>query len=106
MEARLHAATNTRPPHEWTDRLTDAGFVVDARRPFEIGLDGSQAGPALGRYARTCLTELRSHADEALDADDLAALDTLLDETQPHGILRRDDLTVRTTPTTWIARRP
>ncbi|MFF7250173.1 hypothetical protein ACFZBU_40570 [Embleya sp. NPDC008237] len=46
---------------------------MDARRPFEIGLHASQAGPALGRYARTCLTKLRSHADEALDVDDLAA---------------------------------
>jgi trans-aconitate methyltransferase len=106
LEARLHAATNTQPPHEWTDQLKDAGFIVDAHRPFEIGLDGSQAGPALGRYAQICLTKLRSHADEALDADDLAALDALLDETQPHSILRRDDLTVRTTRTTWIARRP
>ncbi|MBT1184018.1 class I SAM-dependent methyltransferase [Streptomyces sp. CJ_13] len=106
LEARLHAATNTQPPHEWTGELTDAGFTLEERRPFDIRLDRAQAGPALNDYAQICLAKLRSHATEALDADDLDALDALLDETQPHSIARRADLTVRTTRTTWIARRP
>jgi SAM-dependent methyltransferase len=106
LEARLHAATNTRPPHEWTDQLQDAGFTLEERRPFEIRLDRTTAGPALNDYARICLAELRSHAPDVLDADDLAAWDVLLDQTQPHSITRRDDLGVRTTRTTWIARRP
>lgn len=55
---------------------------------------------------RSAQVWLRSHATTALDTDDLAALDALLDETQPHSIARRDDLNVRTTRTTWIARRP
>ncbi|MFE4995524.1 class I SAM-dependent methyltransferase [Streptomyces mirabilis] len=106
LEARLHAVTNTAPPHAWDRTLTDAGFTVDVRRLFEIRLTASQAGPALGNYAQVCLTKLRSHADDALEADDLAALDALLDETHPLGIVRRGDLSVRTTRTTWIARRP
>ncbi|MFD8542755.1 class I SAM-dependent methyltransferase [Streptomyces sp. NPDC059649] len=106
LEARLHAATNTLPSHEWTDRLTDAGFTVEARRTFEIRLDRTQAAPALSSYAQVCLAKLRSHATEVLDMDDLAALDALLDETQPHSIVRRDDLSMRTSRTTWIARRP
>jgi SAM-dependent methyltransferase len=106
LETRLHAATNTQPPQDWTSKLMNAGFTVEARRPFDIRLDRTQAGPALNRYAQTCLVKLRSHATDVLDADDLAVLDSLLDETQPHSIARRDDLSVRTTRTTWIARRP
>lgn len=106
LEARLHAATNTQPPHEWTGALTDAGFSVEARRPVEIRVDRTQAGPALNDYAQICLARLRSHAADVLDVDDLAAWDALLDQPQPHSIARRDDLSVRTTRTTWIARRP
>ncbi|MFE3542800.1 class I SAM-dependent methyltransferase [Nocardia sp. NPDC059177] len=106
LEARLHAVANTQPPHEWTQALTDAGFTVEACRPFEIRLHASQASPALGRYAHICLAKLRSHAADDLDADDLAALDTLLDQNHPLGITRRGDLSVHTTRTTWIARRP
>ncbi|MFB7928324.1 hypothetical protein ACFC4C_04360 [Streptomyces sp. NPDC056039] len=69
--------TNTEPPREWDRTLMDAGFTVDAHRPFGIRLTASQAGPALGRDAQACLTMLRSHADDALEADDLAALDPL-----------------------------
>ncbi|MGW6268890.1 class I SAM-dependent methyltransferase [Streptomyces sp. NPDC055060] len=106
LEARLHQATNTQPPHEWTGPLADAGFVVEERRPFEIHLDTMQAGPALNAYAHLFLAKLRSHATDVLEADDLAALDALLDETHPRSIMRRGDLSVRTTRTTWLARRP
>ncbi|GAA4806069.1 methyltransferase domain-containing protein [Streptomyces ziwulingensis] len=106
LESRLHAVTNTRPPRDWTGELMNAGFTVEARRPFDIRLDRTQAGPALPRYARICLLRLRSHATDVLDADDLAVLDTLLDESRPHGIARRNDLSVSTTRTTWLARRP
>jgi trans-aconitate methyltransferase len=106
LETRLHTATNTQPRRDWAAQLEGAGFTVDARRPFEIRLDSATAGPALNRYAHTCLTRLRSHASDLLDTDDLTALDTLLDEVQPNSILRRRDLTMLTTRTTWIARRP
>ncbi|MEW2450728.1 class I SAM-dependent methyltransferase [Streptomyces parvulus] len=106
LEARLHHATNTQPPHEWTGALERAGFVVEEHRPFEIRLNTAQAGPALNAYAQVCLAKLRSHATDVLEADDLAALDALLDEAQPQSIARRDDLSVRTTRTAWLARRP
>ena len=41
-----------------------------------------------------------------LDAADLDTLDTLIDADAPAGLLRRRDLTVRTTRTAWTARRP
>ncbi|MFD9777508.1 class I SAM-dependent methyltransferase [[Kitasatospora] papulosa] len=106
LEDRLHQATNTQPPHQWTGPLARAGFVVEELRPFEIRLDSTQTGPALNAYAQVCLAKLRSHATDVLEADDLAALDALLDETQPQSIARRSDLSVRTTRTTWLARRP
>lgn len=106
LEARLHAATNTQPPHEWSGHLTRAGFTLETRRPFGIDLTYAQAGPELNRYAQVCLAKLRFHADDALPAEDLAALDALLDGTRAASIARRDDLSVRTTRTTWIARRP
>ncbi|MFF3013632.1 class I SAM-dependent methyltransferase [Streptomyces sp. NPDC057939] len=106
LEARLHAVTNPNPPHEWSRTLTDAGFTVEARRPFDIDLTAAQAGPALNRYAEVCLAKLRFHGAGSLEADDRAALDALLDDAHPYGIAGRGDLGVRTTRTTWIARRP
>lgn len=106
LEARLHTATNTQPLHEWTAQLQRTGFIVEAKRPFEIRLDGAQAGPAVNDYAQTCLAKLRSHAADALDGDDSAAWDALLDPARPNSVARRDDLSVRTTRTAWIARRP
>ena len=41
-----------------------------------------------------------------MSADDLAALDTLIDSDGPDSVLRRDDLTVRTEKAVWAARRP
>jgi hypothetical protein len=41
-----------------------------------------------------------------MSSDDLATLDTLVDSDGPDGVLRRDDLAVRTTRTAWAARRP
>ncbi|WLQ39251.1 hypothetical protein P8A22_03940 [Streptomyces laculatispora] len=53
-----------------------------------------------------CLRKLCSHLDGQFPAEDLAALDAVTDDEGPHGVLRRDDLTVRTTRTTWVGRRP
>jgi hypothetical protein len=41
-----------------------------------------------------------------MSGDDLAALDTLIDTDGPDGVLRRDDLAVRTKRTVWMAKRP
>jgi len=84
---------------------TRAGFVLEAKRPFVVDLP-APLPPATARYAQVCLRKLRSHLDGRLPADDLAALEAVLDGDGPHSVLRRDDLTVRTTRTTWAARRP
>ncbi|MEV5675776.1 MULTISPECIES: class I SAM-dependent methyltransferase [unclassified Streptomyces] len=105
LEARIHAALSPAPAVDWTDQLARTGFVLEARRPFSVDL-AAPLPPAAARYAEVCLRKLRSHLDEQLPVEDLATLDALLDSEGPHSVLRRDDLTVRTTRTTWAARRP
>ncbi|MGI5499144.1 class I SAM-dependent methyltransferase [Lentzea sp. CA-135723] len=105
LEARVHAALNPDPPADWSAHLVRAGFVLEARRPFVIDL-ADPLPPATARYAQVCLRKLRSHLGDRLPADDLAALDAVLDGDGPGNVLRRTDLTVRTVRTTWVGRRP
>ncbi|MGW0324723.1 methyltransferase domain-containing protein [Nocardia sp. NPDC003183] len=105
LEARVHATLNPGPPLDWTEHLDRAGFVLEAERPFALDLP-VPLPPATGRYAQVCLHKQRSHLGGRLSPDDMAALDAVLDSDGPHSILRRADLTVRTTRTTWAARRP
>jgi SAM-dependent methyltransferase len=112
LEARCHAAVAEDLAHEvphlgsdWGPRLTKAGFTIEAERIFAIDLE-PPLPPAAGRYAQACLTRLRSGLDGRLSADDVTTLDTLLDSDGSASVLRRDDLTVRTTRTVWVATRP
>ncbi|MFC9434534.1 class I SAM-dependent methyltransferase [Nocardia sp. NPDC057030] len=106
LQTRLHAATNTQPPHDWTAALTNAGFTLEQHRRVDLRLDRADTGPALNDYARTFLTVLRSHAESILSDDDLTALDALLDDDGPDGLTHRTDLNMQTTRIIWIARRP
>jgi SAM-dependent methyltransferase len=105
VEARVHAALNPDPAVDWTDHVKRAGFVLEAKRPFVIDLPVPLPAAA-AQYAQVCLGRMRAHLDGQFPADDLAALDAVLDGDNPLGIRRRDDLTVRTTRTTWVGRRP
>jgi SAM-dependent methyltransferase len=112
LEARGHAAMAERRAAElpelgsdWGPRLSRAGFIIEAERPFAIDLTPPLPTSA-GRYAQASLRRLRSGLDGQLSDDDLATLDTLIDGDGPDGVRQRDDLTVRTTRTVWMARRP
>jgi SAM-dependent methyltransferase len=112
LEARCHAALAegraADVPHlgsDWHSRLSRAGFTVEAERPFATDLTPPLPA-STGRYAQASLRRIRSNLDGRMSADDLATLDTLIDNDGPDGILRRDDLTVRTARTVWVARRP
>ena len=112
LEARCHAVLAERHadelPHlgsDWGPRLSQAGFTIDAERPFAIDLKPPLPASA-GRYAQATLRRIRSSLDGRISAGDLATLDTLLDSDGPDGILQRGDLTVRTARTGWVARRP
>jgi SAM-dependent methyltransferase len=112
LEARIHAAVreshSADVPHlgdDWGARLTGAGFTVVAERRFVVDLS-DELPAATGEYARGTVQRLRTGLADRLDADDLVTLDALLDREGPHDIRRRDDLSVRTSRTVWVARRP
>lgn len=111
LEERCHTASDRyhaeHVPHrgaDWGPLLTGAGFTIEEERTITVRLDGSRS-EAIGRYALRSLQRLRGTAAQALSAEDLTALDRLLDTAGPHSILRRDDLVVRTERTVWAARR-
>ncbi|MER5266101.1 class I SAM-dependent methyltransferase [Actinosynnema sp. NPDC002837] len=111
LEARLHAATDRfhaeHVPHrgaDWGPVLTAAGFTVEGVLTVAVDLDGSRDA-AIGRYASEVLHRLRGAVAAELAPADLVALDRLLDRGSPHGLLRRDDLALRTERTVWAARR-
>jgi len=112
LEERCHAALAEGQaeelPHlgsDWGARLAQAGFIIEAERPFAIDLKPPFPASA-GRYAQASLRRIRSTLDGRMNAEDLATLDTVLGSDGPDGILQRDDLTVRTARTVWVATRP
>lgn len=109
LESRLHAAVDAQPASfdrypDWDEVLERAGFVEVRRRSFSVTPPAPEL--ATGRLARAYLGRLRAALAETLDGDDLATLDRLLDDTSPHGLLRRGDLQVQGLRTGWMARRP
>ncbi|MET7942952.1 class I SAM-dependent methyltransferase [Streptomyces sp. NPDC005302] len=111
LEERCHAASERyhveHVPHrgaDWGPKLVAAGFAVEAERALTVNIEGSRDA-AVGAYALGSLRRLRGTVEEGLPAEDLAALDRLLDTDSPHSVLRRDDLEVRTERTVWAARR-
>ena len=111
LEERLHAATQQRLaqhlPHrgaDWGPKLTAAGFTVQDTLTIDVDIKAVD-NDAVVPYALAALQGTRVATADVLSADDLAALDQLLDTTSRQSILRRDDLAVRTTRTVWAARR-
>lgn len=105
LEARVHAALNRGHGDDLTSSLLRSGFILEAKRPFDIDLRRPLPA-ATGRYARACLRRLRAYVGALVDSEDLATLDTLIDSDGPESLLRREDLTVRTTRTVRAAERP
>lgn len=111
LEERVHAAqaegraaAGMHMTEDWGARLREAGLDVVAERVVAIDL-AAPLPAATGRYVQASLTRVRSALDEVLDAEDLATLDALTDADGPHGVLHRDDLTVRTERSVWVATR-
>ncbi|SNS75589.1 Methyltransferase domain-containing protein [Asanoa hainanensis] len=92
-EAGMHMHEN------WGDRATHAGFGAVTQRVFEIDLR-SPLPPVAARYAEVTLGRMRERLDGRLSVSDLAALDKAV-----AGLGGREDLSVRTTRTVWLARR-
>jgi SAM-dependent methyltransferase len=111
LEERCHAAADRlhaqHVPHrgaDWEPRLTAAGFTLEGTHTINVNIEGTHNN-AVGPYALAVFQRLRASAAGALSAEDLAALDQLLDPKSHHYILRREDLAVRTKRTAWAARR-
>ncbi|MER5220469.1 class I SAM-dependent methyltransferase [Streptomyces flaveus] len=101
--ARHHAEHVSHRGADWGAKLTATGFTVEAERTVTVNI-GPPHTDAVGRYALSSLHRLRNGAAQALTAEDLEALDRLLDTEGPHSVLRRGDLTVRTERMVWAAR--
>ena len=112
LERRCHellaehrAAHAPETGSDWGARLASAGLVVQDARVFDV--DGRPPVPAPARsYARALFSMFSGAARDRLDAADVAALDVLLDDTDPRGLARREDLTLRATQRAWAAQRP
>ena len=105
LEERCHAALDHHLPHrgaDWGAKLAKAGFTVEAERTITADIGATDAA---GRYALSSLRRLRGRVASALTAEDLTALDRLLDTHSPKSILHRADLGVRTERTVWAGRR-
>ncbi|MET9765832.1 class I SAM-dependent methyltransferase [Streptomyces sp. NPDC006415] len=109
LEARCRAALDglhaERMPNrgaDWGSLLTAAGFSVEQERaePWELRAPLPEGA---GRYAFLVFERIRSSLDGRVTADDLAALDRLIDG-GPEDVRHRDDLVVRSTRQTWMAR--
>lgn len=107
LEARCHALlaearteAGLHMHEDWSARLREAGFTVEAERRFDIALRAPLPA-ATGRYARVCLQRMRHRLEGSLTTDDLADLDAAAATAED-----RDDLVVRATRTVWVARRP
>ncbi len=109
LEERCHAATRQlltkHLPHrgaDWAPKLTAAGYTLQGSLSIDVEVKGSPSN-TVGAYALAALRGIREAAVDAMSADDLAALDQLLDTTGHRSILLRNDLAVRTTRTVWAA---
>jgi hypothetical protein len=95
-----HAATFLH--EDWPTRFAAAGFAVESERRFVIALQPPPDSPmaaSVTRYAMVTLCRARHGPDDKLSAGDIAELDAL-------ALPGRDDLTVRTSRTVWLARQP
>lgn len=96
--ARHRASAGMHMDEDWGARLEVAGFERAGEHRFDISLRPPLPGPSL-RYARVCLSRMRERCNDALDPQDLAALEGIVEN------LSEQDLTIRATRLVWIGRR-
>ena len=93
------------PSADVASMLAAAGFdVVDSRtvhQRFDPPLPDAARQVVLGNLRRT-----RTRLEERLDADDLAAIDVLIDEDDPRSVAHRPDAFVAASRQIVIGRRP
>lgn len=109
LEARCREALDglhaERLPHrgaDWGSLLEAAGLSVEQERAERWELRAPLPEGA-GRYAFLVFERIRGSLEGRVGAEDLAALDRLIDG-GPEDVRHRDDLVVRSTRQTWMAR--
>lgn len=100
-EAAARNGWNAWP--NWTGHLERAGFTVAEERTFTLEID--PAPPAANQLAHRITSGMRDRLADQLPADDVTALDRLLDPAGEEFIGRRGDLVVRGARTAWAAHR-
>ncbi|MEV6068199.1 methyltransferase [Nocardia sp. NPDC052001] len=96
--------TGTVPmPYGWTTTLTRAGLTEVTS--FSVLTDHPTATPEVRASVAAWLESLRDHVSDAITAEDLEALDALLDRNAPTYVANRDDLFVLGASTIHIGRR-
>ncbi|MEV2260694.1 class I SAM-dependent methyltransferase [Streptomyces anulatus] len=100
----LHAEQLPHRGADWGSLLVAAGFSVEQDRaePWELRAPLPEGA---GRYAYLVFERIRGNLVGRISPEDLAALDRLVDG-GPEDVRHRDDLVVRSTRETWMARRP
>src|ERR1700729_996892 len=111
LEERIYAAmargrdeAGLHMHEDWPARFAEAGCAVESARRFVIALQpppGSPMAASVTRYAMATLRRARHGLKDKLSAGDIAELDALAPT-----LSARDDLTVRTSRTVWLARKP
>jgi ubiquinone/menaquinone biosynthesis C-methylase UbiE len=110
LEERIHTAmargrdeAGMHMHEDWPARFAEAGFAVESERCFVIELQPPPDSPmaaSVTRYAMVALCRARHGLEDKLSAGDIAELDALAP-----ALPARDDLTVRTSRTVWLARK-
>ncbi|MFD4234987.1 class I SAM-dependent methyltransferase [Streptomyces sp. NPDC058542] len=100
----LHAEQLPHRGADWGSLLVTAGFSVEQERaePWELRAPLPEGA---GRYAYLVFERMRGNLVGRVSPEDLAALDRLIGG-GPEDVRHRDDLVVRSTRETWMARRP
>jgi len=99
----VHAEALPHIGASWVALLAEAGWTVVEEHDVVID-ERSPEHPLAGAYARAWFARLAHGLDGRLDADDERTLAALLDDSGPHGLLRRADLHLHGTRTLTIAR--
>ncbi|WP_213450620.1 class I SAM-dependent methyltransferase [Rhizomonospora bruguierae] len=89
-------------PRAWPELFREAGLTPAGTRSFLLDLPAPLDEPAR-RHVRGWLEAAARHAGDRLPAGDAEALDRLLDDDSPGGVLRRPDLFLLTAATVHTA---
>ncbi|WP_231894124.1 MULTISPECIES: class I SAM-dependent methyltransferase [unclassified Gordonia (in: high G+C Gram-positive bacteria)] len=105
LEERIAAAMSAQemdPFADWTQAFSQAD--LDVVEGLDLSVEISEITPTVLRYGTSWLSRIRAGLADDLTADDLAAIDALVDDESPSSLARRTDLNVRSGRRMWITK--